>query len=320
MSEAVDSTTPAGQRGLSRAMLGAGAVALAGLTWAYWPSLLELWWRWSNDPNYSHGYFVVPIALAILWQRRPMLERLSLRPAWWGLVFLALVLGVRAYLYEVNEQFLEGLTLIIAATGVVAAVGGLGALRWAWPGLLFLIFMFPMPESINGILALRLQSLATSISTWALRLMGLPAIAEGNVILVGSEHLEVARACSGLSMLLTFVTLITAVVLLIDLPRWQKAVLLLSAIPIAVVSNILRIIVTGWAYYQFGPQKVVFGDWTIERLTHDPAGWAMMPVALGLVWLELSALSWLVVEEEVEGARLPVVVPQAMSPAVVKKA
>ena len=63
-----------------------------------------------------------------------------------------------------------------------------------------------------------------------------------------------ATACNGLSMLLSFVTLITATTLLIEAPAWEKAVLLASAVPIALISNILRIVVTGWAFYQFGPE------------------------------------------------------------------
>ena len=119
-------------------------------------------------------------------------------------------------------------------------------------------------------------------------------MAEGNVIIVGADTLEVARACNGLSMLLSFVTLITATVLLVRRPIWERVVLLASAIPIALISNILRIAVTAWCYHRFGRA-------TGDKLAHDAAGWAMMPLALALVYLELRVLSWLFVEvEEVE--------------------
>ena len=145
--------------------------------------------------------------------------------------------------------------------------------------------------------------MATMASTGILALTGLPVLSEGHVIFVGTEPLEVARACNGLSMLLSFVTLITAVVLLArDRPTWERVVLLLSTIPIALVSNILRIVVTAWCYYLFGPSSVVnygFGKTTVGDLGHDAAGWVMMPIALGLVLLELKILSWLIVSEEV---------------------
>jgi exosortase len=124
-----------------------------------------------------------------------------------------------------------------------------------------------------------------------LQLTGLPVMAEGNVIVVGNETLEVARACNGLSMLLSFVTLITAVVILVRRPLLERVALLLSTIPIALISNILRIAATAMVYHFVGH------DWG-EKMAHDLAGWLMMPIALALVWLELKAFSWMVVEVE----------------------
>ena len=105
-------------------------------------------------------------------------------------------------------------------------------------------------------------------------------------------------------MLLSFVTLNTAIVVLSnDRPMWERLVLLLSTIPIALISNILRIVITAWCYYIFGANAKVyygFGETTVAKLGHDTAGWGMMPIALALVILELKILSWLIVPEEVQ--------------------
>ena len=93
-------------------------------------------------------------------------------------------------------------------------------------------------------------------------------------------------------MLLSFITLITAVVLLVRRPLWEKVVLMASAIPIALISNILRITATAWCYHRFGH------EWG-EKVAHDAAGIAMMVIALILVGLELKLMSWLFVEVEV---------------------
>ena len=296
------------------------AASAAGLYWAYAPSFQYLWWTWWNNPNYSHGFFVAPIALAILWNRRDRLDPARLRPAWAGLAALAAVLAARAYLYERNEQWFETATIPLAVAALALAFGGWRVLWWGLPAFAFLYFMLPMPDSVNGLLALQLQGLATAMSTGILQAMGLPALAEGHVIYVGPSELEVAAACNGLSMLLTFLTLIAAVILLADLGTPEKVALALCAVPIALVSNVLRIVATAWAYYRFGPETVVLPGWTIGRLTHDPAGWAMMPVALGLVWLVLRLLSWMVVEEEAEPDGPAVVLPTAAArPAAAKK-
>ncbi|CAN5916429.1 hypothetical protein BH23PLA1_BH23PLA1_35280 [soil metagenome] len=294
-------------------ILPAALLSAAALFWAYMSSFELIFWRWWNDPNYSHGFFVIPIAILVLWQRRERFNPAFLRPTWIGLAALTGVLALRAFLYERNEQILEAATIPLAVAALGLTIGGWRFLWWGLPAFLFLFFMLPMPESLNSLLALQLHGLATNFSCTILQALGLPALAEGHVIYVGSEQMEVAAACNGLSMLLTFLTLIAAVILLADLSLWEKIVLAISAVPIALISNILRIVVTGWAFYQFGPDTTVVPGWTIERLTHDPAGWAMMPIALALVWLELRLLSWLVIEEQVGPDRPAMVLPRPVT-------
>jgi exosortase len=301
----------------------AGAVAVAALAASYAPNLAELVRQWSEEPNYSHGFLVAPIALAILWQRRGELDPSRVRPNLLGWVALVAVLAARAYLFERNERWVENATILPALAALTLALGGWRLLWWAAPAIAFLAFMLPLPPSINLILAAPLQRLATIGSTWLLQMTGLPVLAQGNVIFVGGERLEVAQACNGLSMLMSFVTLITAMVILMsrDRPMWERVVLLLSMIPIALVANILRIAATAALYHAFGPEAAMpwpLASWypTVERFIHDTAGWAMMPIALVLVFLELKVLSWLVVEDEeataAASARRPLVVAAAM--------
>jgi exosortase len=307
--------------GARTSALAASALAVLALAVSYAPNLRSLAGQWDTNPNYSYGYLVIPIALLILWQRRGEIKPDQLSPNVLGWVALLAVLVARAWLFERNEQWLESATIPLAAAALILALGGWSLLKWALPGLAFLWLMLPLPPRINMALAGPLQSLATWGSVALLQAGGLPAIADGNVILVGAERLNVEQACNGLSMLLAFVTLITATVILIrERPLWERIVLLLSTIPIALISNVLRIAITSWAYYQFGPHKVVVPQWspvfsgaTVERLVHDTAGWAMMPIALVLVALELRLLSWLVIEQEVQ-ARPRLVLPTGYVP------
>jgi exosortase len=269
----------------------AAALVLGALGWSYAPSFAALVGQWNRDPNYSYGFFVIPIALAILWSRRGLLDRARLAPRWWGFLPLVGVAAVRSVLYEWNEQYAETATIPLAVAAAALALGGWHLLRVCLPSVVFLFFMLPLPPSLNQVLAGPLQDLATAGSVALLQIIGLPVMAEGNVILVGGETLEVARACNGLSMLLSFVTLITATVILVRRPLLERVLLLLSAIPIALVSNIIRITATAMVYHWVGH------DWG-EALAHDAAGWMMMPIALALVWLELRVYSWLFVEVE----------------------
>ncbi len=284
-------------------MWAAGAIAVV-LVASYADSVRRLIDTWWVEPSYSHGFLVVPIALLIQWLRRDQLATIKIRPNLLGWVGLIGLLTLRYYLFERNEQWMEQATIPLVAASLVLALGGWRLLIWAAPGLLFSCLMLPLPPRINQYLASPLQTVATVASSVLLVLTGLPVLTEGHIIFVGTEPLEVARACNGLSMLLSFVTLNTAIVVLSrDRPMWERIILLLSTIPIALISNILRIVITAWCYYVFGAKAVVnygFGKTTVGDLGHDAAGWGMMPIALGLVLLELKILSWLIIPQEVQ--------------------
>jgi exosortase len=265
-------------------------VVVVALGYSYRQSFASLIDRWERDPNYSFGFLVVPIALAIAWSRRDRFDRAKMRPRWWGFLPLLCLLAVRIPLFTWNEQYVESAEIPFVVAALTFALGGWHLLYVLWPAILFLIFMLPLPPSLNSILAYPLQRMATLGSVSVLQILGLPAFAEGNVITIGAEPLEVAQACNGLSMLLSFVTLISAMVILVPLSLWRRVVLLASAIPIALVTNIIRIVVTAWCYHRFGHESG-------ERMTHDAIGLAMPVFALGLAFLELQLMSWLVREE-----------------------
>jgi exosortase len=201
------------------------------------------------------------------------------------------VLILRAICYERGAEGSETATLLLVIACLTLTAGGWPSLRRAWPAIAYLVFMLPLPQSINGLLSQPLQRVATVGSCALLKLTGLWVVPEGNVILVGADPLEVAAACNGLSMLMCLAATVAAMTLLVAMPPWKRVVLLASIIPVALISNILRITATAWCYHLFG--SAVGG-----HFAHDAAGWLMMPVALVLVGLELSLLSWLVVRVE----------------------
>jgi exosortase len=142
---------------------------------------------------------------------------------------------------------------------------------------------------------LPLQTIAATSSRFLLQLSGMWVIQEGNVIILSTPHgmepLDVALACNGLRMLMTMACTITATIIVIQLPRWKRITLLLSVVPIALLSNMVRIVVTGWCYYLITKP-------TDKHWAHDLSGYMMMPLALALVLLELGILAWLVPRED----------------------
>jgi len=286
----------------SKARLCALAAAILVFGLAYAPNFRELITIWNDDPNYSHGFLVIPIAVWILWQRlagaKPEPSPGAVPAPWWGWVFLIAVLALRAIAYEWNLQWSENATILPAIACLTWAFGGWPLLHRVWLAIAYLVFMLPLPPSINNLIALPLQRIATSCSCFLLQLSGLWAIQDGNVINLNTPHgtmpLDVALTCNGLRMLMTMVATVIAILILIPLPTWKRVVLLISVVPIALLSNMIRIVTTGWCYYLItGPSA--------KAWAHDLSGWLMMPMALALVLLELSILSWLVPDQDEPG-------------------
>lgn len=289
---------------LAAGLLGALLVVLA---WVYWPTLTTLVSRWSDDPQYTHGYVVPVFAAIVLWFRRASFPADHVGPSWWGAPLLALA-GVLRLLGSVFAfEWLEAGSFLPALIGVVLLAMGPAVTRWAWPVAAFLAFVLPWPWQFDQLLTHPLRRVATLTSTYLLQTLGTPALARGNVIVINEQEVGVAEACSGLGMLMTFFALSTAVALVMRRPWFDRWTIFLSAVPIGVLMNVLRITVTVWLYQ-------VADEQTARVVFHDVAGWVMMPAALGVMGLEILFLRrlWLPAEQE---APLPVLKAATPTPA-----
>ena len=275
-----------------RAYLVWSIVLFAALLWTYWPRLEILVHRWAQDPQYTHGYVVPLFAAVVLWFRRDQFHPAELRPSWWGLPLLMLGAFLRLVGTVYSFEWLDAGSLVPSVLGALLLAGGAASLSWAWPACALLLFVLPWPYQFDVLLTFPLRRVATVCSTYALQTLGVPALARGNIIVVDNTEIGVVEACSGLGMLMTFFALSTAVAFVIQRPLLDKLVIFFSAIPVGVLMNVVRITVTVFLYRVVGPDlaQVVF---------HDMAGWVMMPMALGVLWLEIWWLGklWLPAEE-----------------------
>jgi exosortase len=265
-------------------------LAIASVLWSYWSTLGEVAERWSIDPQYSHGYLVPGFAALLLWLRRRELTRGSANvdtcPNGWGWPLLAAAIALRMGGSYYHFVWFDAVSLLPCLAALCLLLGGTRALRWAAPAIAFLFFMIPLPYQVAVAMAGPLQQVATTASTYLLQTLGLPAVAEGNVILLNEASLNIVEACSGLRMLVVFFALSTAVGLVARRPFWERVFLAFSAIPIALFVNMVRITATGVIYETVGSE-------TGHYVFHDLAGWLMMPLALALLGLELKFLTHL---------------------------
>jgi exosortase len=264
-----------------------GLVAL--LVAAYWDMFALTSAAWSGDGLYSHGWIVPLIAAGLLWLRwEPFQENVPANERWMGLAILAFGLLTRLFAAKFSFIPIDRLSFLPSVFGAFLLVGGIAAIRWAWPGLIFLIFMFPWPTLAEVAILGLLQKFATYSSTFVLQTLGVAAFRTGNLITIPGmgQPLNVAEACSGLRMATIFLALAVAMVFIIERPWWDKFVILLSAIPIALIVNIVRITVTGLLKMWVGQN-----NYTVNKICHDWAGYLiMMPLALLLLWIELQIL------------------------------
>jgi len=266
-------------------------VMLGGVLFvAYWQCLSITAGRW-DDPLYSHGYVVPLFAAALLWMRREPLSRPTPAAQWAGLGLLASGLGL--WLASTHFAFITPMlvSFVPSLAGVFLLAGGWRLMRWAGPAVAFLVFMFPLPSFIKEGILERLQHLATIASTFALQTLGVAAHHEGNRILIGELKMGVVDACSGLRMSTNLLALVVAVLLITKRPWWDRVIVLISAVPLALAVNVVRITATGLIFLAFGTDR-----WGEQF--HHWSGFAMMPLAIGLLYLELVVLSKLIIEDD----------------------
>jgi len=242
---------------------------------------------WMTSADNSHGLLVPFFSAWLLWFRKDLWKwtpNIGWSSAVVGVCLILFGVSMRCAGIYMRMISVQAASIVPCVAGIVFLCGGWGAIRWAWPSILFLVFMIPLPSSIGGMLSNQLQSIATICSTYVLQTLGIPAISEGNIICLTERTLGVAEACSGIRMLTTFFALATAVSLVIQRPVWEKCAIVVSAPIIAIVANVLRIAVTAIAY-EFGSEKMA------EMIFHDLAGWLMMPAGMLILWAEFFVLT-----------------------------
>lgn len=244
--------------------------------WSYWPAISEIVASWTIDPDYSHGFLVVPISIAFLIVRRdlcPPMNRSGADISGIALLVVAAVLRFaagRLYLPALNAW-----SIPIWLGGTVLLLFGRSCFRWALPSIAFLWFAVPLPGSLEVLLSTPLQQFAAAVGSWSLRIFGQPAIAEGTTILLSDHILDIERACSGLRMFYGILAMATAYAILLRVKRWSTCVLLLATIPIALIANVIRITLTGILLREFS-------DEAAQKFSHDFAGLLMIPIAVVL--------------------------------------
>jgi exosortase len=294
---------------INGSLLARPLVVAAAIAFLYWSVLWRLGHFWWEDENYSHGLLIPFIIGYILWSERETLAALPKRPSvvWGGAAVVSAALMLWAGTVGA-ELFVQRTSLVLMLAGVVVYFWGFRLLRYAAVPLLLLALAIPIPAIIFNKVAFPLQLFASSCAVWAMRLFDIPVLRDGNIIELmplGStttKKLEVVEACSGIRSLMTLVTL-AVVYAYFTTPKksgggggrkggWRgffarhypalRAVLLvLGAVPIAIIANALRVSGTGVLARYYGTEIA-------DGFFHSFSGWVVYVIA----FLMLFGFGW----------------------------
>jgi len=253
----------------------------------YAPILAYMVHQWSWDDDYSHGFLIVPLALWFAWERLPKLRRVEFSGSWLGLLPLAmgtttLLIG-RLGIELMNMR----ISFVFTVIGLVVLLLGRRTFRILAFPLLFLFLMVPLPRSVVNVVAFPLQLMATDFAVNALYLFEIPALREGNIIHLANTQLFVAEACSGLRSLTALITLGVIFAYFFRKSAAERIIIVLSAIPIAILVNAFRVALTGGLTHYLG--KEAASGWI-----HQTEGLFTFGIAFLLLLLEawLLAMFW----------------------------
>jgi exosortase A len=265
---------------MSFSVLGLKAWVIALVTGAfaflYGEVFYELYQDWMNDENYAHGILVVPISIYLAWNRRADLAQLTPKPSWFGAVVVAASLGVLMVGTAGIEYFLSRVSMIGVIAGATIFLFGWPYFRVLAFPLAFLILMIPLPAIVFNQIAFPLQLVATRFGVGALELVDIPVLREGNIIVLANTTLEVAEACSGIRSLVSLLTLSTLYGYIAHRHLPGRIMLALSAVPIAIFANGVRVAGAGVAAHYYGPE-------TATGFLHAFSGWLLFTTSLVLV-------------------------------------
>ena len=269
---------------------------------AYATVLLRLTHDWWSDENYSHGLLIPFVIAYIVWLQRDKFATESFRPSvfWGGGVVLFALFALWAGVAGA-ELYTQRLSFVLILVGIVIYFWGARLLQLLLVPLGLLLLAIPIPAIIFNQIAFPLQLFASRCAVWSMRLLSIPVLRQGNVIelkplnSLETKKLEVVEACSGIRSLMTLLTL-AVVFAYFSYPRpkdptrprsftawlksygfWRSIILVLSAVPIAILTNAFRVSGTGVLSHYYGT-KVADGFF------HSFSGWVVYIVAFLLLF------------------------------------
>ncbi len=268
-------------------VLGVGALALI-IAFCYSAVFQWMYGRYMNaDSYYSHGFLVPFVTLFLIWMKRDQLLKQPQQESRAGLVLIVAalllhILGTLLYIFAVSA-----FSLFFLIIGLTLFLCGKENTRTISFPLLFLIFMFPLPQAIISIVSFPLKMFAAKAGVWIVGLLGIPIHGEGFNIFIPAGELLVGNPCSGIRSLIAFMALGAVFAYLSNLTLARKYILFFISIPIALLSNIIRVPILILISYYWGLESAA-----PDTLVHTASGLLVFVLGFFLLMLAAKVLEW----------------------------
>jgi exosortase len=239
------------------------------------------------DSYYSHGFVIPFISGFLIWRRRNELKETEVQFSYWGLLMviasaLIHIVGTVIYVFSVS-----GLSIFLWILGTSLFLFGKPITRMIVFPLAFLIFMFPLPQAFIGAISFPMKVLVSKLGAWTISCLGISVLREGFHITIPAGTLLVGNPCSGLRSLISFFALGSIYAYLSDLSNFKKWLLFFLTIPIALLSNAIRVPILILLLHFWGPTASA-----PDSFWHDASGVAVFIVGLSLLFCMGRFLEW----------------------------
>ena len=212
------------------------------LTYLYLPTMHWMYTRFvAADTYYSHGFLVPFVSIILIWQKRNRLKEIKTDHSWFGLalIFLALFIHLFSMAFYIFSP--SGFSIPLFIIGFCLFIYGKEITKTLLFPLLFLLFMCPLPMFVIGNIAYPMKIGVSEMATRIVSFAGIPVFREGFYIDTINGQLLVGNPCSGLRSLISFMALGSLLAYLADISLTNKYILFLLSVPIAFLSNLLRV-------------------------------------------------------------------------------
>jgi exosortase D (VPLPA-CTERM-specific) len=245
---------------------------------AYWIPLKGIVNTWMTNEDYSYGFIIPVISLYLFWDMRARFDGLTVKGNWKILPVLAafVLLSVYAILGSSGNISRPAIPVLIILFTFFCF--GTEFMRRFMLPLGFLIFIVPLPAVLDRTFGVFLKSVSSKLGGEIIRLLGMSVNVRGNVIDLGVTQLQVVDACSGLRFVFPLLALGVVYAYFFEKVRWKQVFCVFSTVPIAILTNALRVGITGVLTYYYGPEMA-------QGFFHDFSGWLIFMVAFAFLFV-----------------------------------